>query len=625
MRIFYLDETHKNFAGLMSGGEAVWGGSKLIDVKNSNCADLPSANHKTCDDRQIAIYNHTTTTQDDRDLSDLAYQQVAERLAALYKTDDRAKLTDVYLIACEAGLSVDGRPSLAQKLATALVKQGFDSLIRVHAIAPPVDRQVNEMRVKTIENLGVSDQVAFNARKGLIAAYVNEDKPENYHLAPVPAASFQSYWDLPHNTFTAMGPEHQASFLSMQLMNALIAKRDAYVHERTINSQNTEPLRKANKHLKNIHILIGRLQFQNDEKNIEAILKNEAQKNRGGQYKSDLAVLQNIFSAAPKASDKVNPSKRTYIRSYIDAFFDEKEKTPNTQPEVLDELYQFKGEIYGLDITEIIGAIPAKLKTPISDTFKKTLTALNDYLNGAPYTKQPSQFQDNLKTLILLRDESCFKPSAQDNELLDFMKKNEVSIDDNVETLQRKIDELNVKKALLTPSTVKMPVTDYFGKIWDTLSVSTSSTQSENTFFNEHRLTMMASVVGGVLLAAIGVALMATGVLAPLGVAVFATHAVLYSSLIIGAGAFIAGAILGGVTGELATTFVDEPKSVSKPPSVSGSTSAILHGIGGRGTASPPERAVMQATQDVKRRPPPSAQPVSQDTEPHSHIGLGPR
>lgn len=101
--------------------------------------DLTLVAH-TYDERKT-IGNHTPSA-------------LAKAFAKKYPNpEDKLKLKEIFLISCEAGISVDGRPSLAQQLATELNKKGFNEVV-IHAVANPVGTPMAEMRVEVVARGG---------------------------------------------------------------------------------------------------------------------------------------------------------------------------------------------------------------------------------------------------------------------------------------------------------------------------------------------------------------------------------------------------------------------------------------------------------------------------------------
>lgn len=226
MKTYYFDENHAYFAGLVSGGRdpSLGKGNKTEGkVENSQAEHLTAESPAHCSDKQIAIFAHSAGAGG-QNISVMTDEQVAERLERLYDKD-KSNLKDLYLVACEAGLSSGGRPSFAQRIAAKLGARGFSQDITVHAVANPTDRLAANLRVKTVDQTWT--QKGVKQGKEAMLAYISHVKGDeargiNERLVPeVPSSSFLSYLDAAHNSFTAHGPKKQATMAQVQTINFL--------------------------------------------------------------------------------------------------------------------------------------------------------------------------------------------------------------------------------------------------------------------------------------------------------------------------------------------------------------------------------------------------------------------
>lgn len=81
----------------------------------------------------ITLCAHTDPGQPPTKIGDRTPEELAKDFSTMIGSTNKKKVTDIYLISCEAGV---GAPSLAQKLATAMKNQGFDK-VKIHAVAHP--------------------------------------------------------------------------------------------------------------------------------------------------------------------------------------------------------------------------------------------------------------------------------------------------------------------------------------------------------------------------------------------------------------------------------------------------------------------------------------------------------
>ena len=101
---------------------------------------------------EITLLAHT-----DSEGANLIGEQTPEAMARKFKSmfgrHDKTQLRDLYLIACEAGFAIDGRPSLAQRMAKEMSTLGFTN-VKVHAVANPAGFSPTGMTVEVIHRPG---------------------------------------------------------------------------------------------------------------------------------------------------------------------------------------------------------------------------------------------------------------------------------------------------------------------------------------------------------------------------------------------------------------------------------------------------------------------------------------
>lgn len=144
---------------------------------------------------------------------------IATKLASVYG-QNKAALQDLYLLSCEAGLSIKGKPALAQMLADELYKQGFTK-VKVHAAAPSSDKPLNEMTV----------EIGNDKKVGYVKAYSTDKNEENSSLIPASATddkAHEAYYNLPHNTFIPNKETQPATYTQIQVMNFIVQQRIEY-------------------------------------------------------------------------------------------------------------------------------------------------------------------------------------------------------------------------------------------------------------------------------------------------------------------------------------------------------------------------------------------------------------
>ena len=109
---------------------------------------------------------------------------MAKLISSKYGQSDKTKLTDFYLLSCEAGLRVNNEPSFAERFATQMRAQGFTNL-KVHACTCPPGITPAGMRVE-IPSVPLTDKTKINAYYYKSAADEKRDKktyPRNNVMA----------------------------------------------------------------------------------------------------------------------------------------------------------------------------------------------------------------------------------------------------------------------------------------------------------------------------------------------------------------------------------------------------------------------------------------------------------
>lgn len=653
MLTFYLEESHKTFAGLISGGAGVWNASgKLISVKNSECQPLTAGEPISCDKEEIALYAHSSG-DGEKSLSVLSDVQVAMRLNDLY-AHNKSRLKDIYLIACEAGLSVNNSPSLAQRLARELVVRGFSPDIRVHAIAAPMDRVTTDIRIQAVENSGLINRRRrqrgeVSCERGDIYAFTvkvsteidaktkiqTKIETEEYSLTPpTPAQLFQPFWNLPHNTFTALGPEYQTTILSMQIINRLIKKR--YAYEADAKSTDEEKQRKGEKYLQNLKILIGRLQYQHSRKEIQRILNDERTRGHwlpmGKHYEEDIDELLKIVADYPADASEDRPAQdapvggMSVFAQKLEDFFQSQEtaflRDEKNQGKHLDQLYRLKAELLNTrpeDMEEKY-CNDEYINSRDGEAHKTILRKLKVHLQQVSMELQSRN--EKIKELSILLSDACFKNLKPNNRLLEVIAANQPSVTDDEKGLVRKITALTEKRMSLLKTS--RPKKDSSVVNDNASSSSSSATTPTSSQWTDQRKKIFFSALGSALLLGIGIALIATGVLAPFGIAVFGVHAALYSGVITAGIGALVGALLGWGAVNVVNSAMESPGEVNvsvDPAGITGSYPKIMTSTASGGTVSAPKQGARSANTFIPSSTEtarPSAVPDRGDTEEES-------
>lgn len=129
----------------------------------------------------IAILGHTDNHA--KKLGGYDAKAFAEQLAFHIKSENRQHLKDLYLIACEAGMSIDGQPALAQKIVEALHRAGFIN-VQVHALSSPDDIEIKGMRVELTHAEGDLGH-KMNREPGILSAYLNQTEEQERQSAEI--------------------------------------------------------------------------------------------------------------------------------------------------------------------------------------------------------------------------------------------------------------------------------------------------------------------------------------------------------------------------------------------------------------------------------------------------------
>jgi len=137
MTILGVSDSDVGFAsGLATGSE------KIFKFTNAYNLDAPA----------LTILAHSSDswlTGQPSKIGGLSADRLAEAIAFRY-AKNKAALEHVYLVSCEAGLWYEGKPPLAKAIAEALVRQGFNANVKVHAIASPIDHDISAGQSVTV-------------------------------------------------------------------------------------------------------------------------------------------------------------------------------------------------------------------------------------------------------------------------------------------------------------------------------------------------------------------------------------------------------------------------------------------------------------------------------------------
>ena len=162
MLIVFADEKDGSSARSLAG---CWQGSPIsVEIKQLDDPDYTVASAE----QVITLVAHTDNHR--KKIGNKTPKELVNSFKRMHPTPElRANLKDLNLISCEAGFPLDNKnppTTLAQQLAVELFKQGFTN-VHVHAIAPPVDEPMAEMRVEVVERSGVLN----NTVPGEVIAY----------------------------------------------------------------------------------------------------------------------------------------------------------------------------------------------------------------------------------------------------------------------------------------------------------------------------------------------------------------------------------------------------------------------------------------------------------------------
>ena len=141
MTILYVDMKDKISADALA----------TIAQEDVGLFDIDHPYHGSLTDITLAAH----TSDDATRIGDRTPLELAKDFSRMFDTKDKSQLQHIYLISCEAGMSIDNKPSLAQKFAKAMHGQGFTN-IQVHAVANPVGSPIVGMRVEVVNKGGAS-------------------------------------------------------------------------------------------------------------------------------------------------------------------------------------------------------------------------------------------------------------------------------------------------------------------------------------------------------------------------------------------------------------------------------------------------------------------------------------
>lgn len=136
MTILYFDKEDLSVAEALSG----------ISQPGQALGKFADTDFRRVDVTDITLLAHTDTAR--QTMGGYTPSQLATLFEQKLKGRETS-LQHLYLISCEAGLSADGKPSLAQTLFAEMKKRGFANL-QVHTIVPPLGKTAQEMRVEVV-------------------------------------------------------------------------------------------------------------------------------------------------------------------------------------------------------------------------------------------------------------------------------------------------------------------------------------------------------------------------------------------------------------------------------------------------------------------------------------------
>lgn len=170
MTVFYLEPAHQPAAKVLATKEAVY-------LKGEETQPVHLGNSKTVVATPlITVYAHSSAGENDRLVAKKSATELAASLAT--QIQNKTEVTDIYLLACEAGLyNEQTQSTYAQAFRNALIAQGFQSTIKVHAAHAP--KEAVAMRVRVTSKQGLAGVVRGNA-DGYVESYYYTD---DYSLA----------------------------------------------------------------------------------------------------------------------------------------------------------------------------------------------------------------------------------------------------------------------------------------------------------------------------------------------------------------------------------------------------------------------------------------------------------